>query len=92
MISRSSFRSGDDDSDDPDEDYDFDDEASFNPDDVETHPCPACGGDVYEEAPRCPHCGEYVSSTSIWSGRPLAWIVLGAIGILVVIWTLIGVF
>lgn len=54
------------DGDDPDEsDQDAGDEA------VQTLPCPRCGGEIYEDADRCPRCGEYVvagqrASGSLW--------------------------
>ena len=58
-----------------------------------TVPCPSCKADVHEDAERCPHCGEYITrSTSPWSGRPLVWIALGLLGILAVIYFLVGVF
>ena len=48
--------------------------------------CPKCGADIYEDAVRCPLCGEYVThSTSVWSERPAWWRVLGLAGILAVI-------
>lgn len=57
---------------DPDEDDDLSD----------TTPCPACGADVFADAPACPVCGHYIAAeTSAWSGRPVWWIVLGAIGV-----------
>ena len=58
----------------------------------ETLPCPECGHPVYEDAVQCPYCGDYISrSTSIWSGRPLWWIVLGLLGILAALWWLLGI-
>ena len=64
-----------DDCDDPD----IDDEPG---DDVETLACPACGERIYEEAPQCPHCGEYVThSTSPLIGRPWWFVLFGIVGI-----------
>ena len=46
-------------------------------------PCPSCGEDVYEDADRCPHCGDWVPP----GRRPAAanvprWMfVLGAVGV-----------
>ena len=66
---------------------DFDDEDEL----TETVPCPQCGADVYEDAPQCPICGEYVDrSTSALAGRPLWWIVLGVLGIAAVVVALSG--
>ena len=48
--------------------------------------CPKCGADIYEDAVRCPLCGEYVTqSTSPWSQKPGWWRVLGLAGIIAVI-------
>ena len=68
-------------------DDEWDDEDWPDDDDtVETIPCPNCRADVYEEAERCPACGEYiVRDTSVLSGKP-AWYVVGAVlGIIAVI-------
>ncbi len=63
-----------------DDDYDTDD---YDDDSSETLPCPNCGAEIYEDAERCPCCGEYVVfAGSLWSGRPAWWIVLGILGIL----------
>jgi hypothetical protein len=62
---------------------DDEDEADWidEPDDEHaedgTTPCPACGVDMYEDSPRCPQCGEYVTAPA-GSGWPL-WIVLTAL-------------
>jgi predicted amidophosphoribosyltransferase len=71
--------------DDPD-DWEDDEEG----DESEVVPCPACGADVYEDAERCPACGEYiVHSTSPWRDRPRWWIVVGLLGIAAVIYSLV---
>ena len=64
-----------------------DDDFYVDDDDSETVPCPDCGEDVYEDAERCPACGNYIVHTRphIWANRPLWWIVLGACGIAAVI-------
>lgn len=64
----------------PDEDYDDDEEVDL----VE---CPECGAEVYEDAVACPVCGTYIThSTSVWEGKSLAWVVIGLLGILAVIY------
>ncbi len=64
-----------------DDDSDALDEFDEEEDSTATTPCPACGIEIYEDAERCPHCGEYVvHGHSPWSGRPLWWIVLGLAG------------
>jgi len=43
-----------------------------------TAPCPACGAEVYEDADRCPACGEFISPRLAAGTRGgLWWIVLG---------------
>lgn len=59
------------------EDWPDDDDAE-----TLTRPCSSCGADIYEDAERCPICGEYVvASTRVWDGKPNWWIVLGGLGI-----------
>ncbi len=61
-------------------------EPDVGDDEIETIPCPECGAEVYEDAPRCPYCGAYVTAdTRPWSGRPLWWIILGVAGVLATI-------
>ena len=70
----------------------YPDEEDFQDHDddlAETLPCPECGREIYEDSPTCPHCGCYVTFTnSLWSGRSLLWIVLGALGIVAVVLSL----
>jgi len=68
------------------------DELDDEFDDVaETVPCPNCGAEIYEEAERCPECGDYVTfGTNAWSGRPLWWIVLGMLGVVAMVIVLAG--
>jgi len=74
----------DDEWDDDDSEFDdFGDESH----EAELLPCPACKTPIYEDAPQCPACGEYVvHDTSAWSGRSWWWILLGLVGIVAVIW------
>lgn len=75
--------------DDDDQHDDWDDAHNEDDDDDYTVECSECGTDVYEDAEQCPACGNYIThSTSVWSGRPGWWIVLGVLGILAVIFTL----
>lgn len=75
------------------DDDDADDEAWNDDDDAsETVACPACGAEVYEDALRCPRCGEYVThSTSHFAGRPWWWIALGIAGVIAVIATSLAI-
>ena len=81
------------DSDWGDEEYeaDWDDALS---DESETVPCPECDAEVYEDAEQCPICGSYIIHSSsarqyLWKNRPLWWIVLGALGIVAVVFGLV---
>ena len=86
--------SHDDWNDEYDDDHDFDgddfDGDDFDDDSIETLPCPNCGAEVYEEAKQCPICGSYIIfNTSIWSGRPIWWIILAVLGCAAIIWVLV---
>ncbi|QDV34785.1 zinc-ribbon domain-containing protein [Tautonia plasticadhaerens] len=77
-----------DDDDDPDLDGDEDEE-----DDGETAvlPCPSCGAEVYEDAERCPSCGDFIARRRLrgWEGRPWWWVALGLVGIgALILWLL----
>jgi hypothetical protein len=45
--------------------------------DDSTIPCPYCGREIYEDSPRCPHCGQYISAEDAPPSRPQWWIVAG---------------
>ncbi len=64
------------------------DETDWNPDPA-TVPCPECGGEVFDDADRCPECGHYFSpgkanASRLWYKIAVAFLV----GLLV--WTLIA--
>lgn len=44
----------------------FDEDAIFETDesDTETIACPSCGQPVYEDADRCPQCGDWIVTSS----------------------------
>jgi len=57
----------------------------------ETLPCPHCGAEVYEDAVQCPVCGAYITHrNTVFTGRPVWWILLGLLGILATIAVLAG--
>ncbi|MCA9269853.1 MAG: hypothetical protein KDA41_15335, partial [Planctomycetales bacterium] len=64
---------------DDDESSDLDDAAY---DEDATVACPHCGADVYEDAPCCSTCGQYMTpDASPWSERPWWWTALGLAGV-----------
>ena len=74
-------------------DYEYADVPDDEDDETPTASCPECGAEVYEDALRCPVCGDYITPTSgdhLWTGRPLWWIVLGILGIVATIVVLTG--
>lgn len=74
---------------DDDFDDDFRDEYGDETS-ADTIPCSNCGTDVYEESEQCPVCGEYIiRGSSVYSGMPGWWIVLGALGILATTFALV---
>jgi hypothetical protein len=69
-----------------DPEYDEPGEEEDDEESVDLLPCPECGAEVYEEAERCPACGNYiVHESSVWSGRPFWWILLGGLGMLLAV-------
>ena len=48
-------------------------------DDEATDPCPHCRRPVYEDSPRCPHCGEYLGAEDAPPARKPWWVVLGVL-------------
>ena len=69
-----------------DSDPDYTDDQDADEGDSLTHPCPECGTDVYEDAERCPACGEWITRrSSVWQGKPLWWVILGVLGIIAVV-------
>lgn len=69
-----------------DDHYEDDYPADIDDDEAEVVDCPACGAEVYEDAPQCPVCGEYIThgARGVWSNRPVWWVLLGLAGILAV--------
>ncbi len=69
-----------------DEDYGLDNQST-------TTDCTHCGAEIYDDAPRCPICGEYQvgdRSLTAWQGRPLWWKLGGLIGIIAVIFGMLS--
>jgi len=57
----------------------YDDEDS----DDTTIPCPECGREIYDDTPRCPHCGSYLGGDDFQrSRRPAWWLLFGVLAAL----------
>jgi len=83
---------------DPDHDEDDDDfdNESWDGDDLDveddTITCPRCSEPVYEDAERCPSCGQYLSREEGGPRKPW-WVVAGVIGCLsMVAWWVVHFF
>ena len=64
------------------DDAELPDEPALDDETSELIPCPECGVEIHEESQQCPACGALVTfPASPWSGRPIWWVVLGALGI-----------
>jgi uncharacterized paraquat-inducible protein A len=72
---------------DEDQDDDFADEGfdGDDEDDDETVPCPHCRRPVYEDAERCPQCGNYLSREDAPHEAKPTWIVVTVIVVLAAI-------
>jgi hypothetical protein len=67
-----------------DDSDEWSDEAGDDGDDA-TVPCPYCGQEMYEDSPRCPHCGHYISDEDTPPRRMPWWIIIGVVLCLCVI-------
>ncbi len=56
----------------------LDDEDSWGSDDEpQTVDCPYCRASMYEDSPRCPSCGQYISREDAPAERKPWWILIG---------------
>jgi uncharacterized paraquat-inducible protein A len=66
------------------------DDAGGGDDSIDVEPCPACGRSMAGESPRCPHCGEWITTRSAPRSpvrHALTWLVaIVLIGIIVLLW------
>jgi uncharacterized paraquat-inducible protein A len=68
------------------EDHEYPEPDELDDDSSETVSCRKCGAEVYEDAEKCPRCGEYITAGSqLWSNRSWWWVLLGALGIAAVV-------
>ena len=63
----------------PDDGVDDDDWPDEDDDDEPTVPCPYCGREIHEEAPRCPYCENYLSAEDAPPQRKPWWLVVGVV-------------
>jgi len=63
-----------------------DDDWPDEDDDEPTVPCPYCGREIHEEAPRCPYCENYLSSVDAPPQRKPWWLVVGVLLCLYVVY------
>jgi hypothetical protein len=56
--------------------------------------CPECGGEVYEDADLCPHCGYFLEAlpTHPMLGKPAWFVIVGFLGVVATILALSGLF
>lgn len=86
----------DDDDDDDETDGAWDDDDSPPGDDSDdgdepTVPCPYCGHDILEDAPRCPSCERYLSLEDSPAPRKPLWVIVTALVCLAaVIWWIVA--
>jgi hypothetical protein len=69
-----------------------DDQSVEQPDDDDesTAPCPYCRRETYDDAPQCPHCGQYISEEAAPAVRKPWWIIVGVLLCFCVIWLWLG--
>ncbi len=67
---------------------DRDDYDDFDGEDDETVtvPCPYCRQPIPEDTPRCPYCANYISAEDAPPSRKPWWIIIGALGVLLVVY------
>lgn len=78
----------------PEEDSDPEwDDDSGPEDESTTTECIKCGCEIYDDASRCPLCGEYQvgdRTLTAWEGRPFWWKLGGLLGIVAVLFSLLA--
>ena len=70
-----------------DDEYESDDDPDHGDwteeeDDEPTVPCPYCGREIHEEAPRCPYCENYLSAEDSPPQRKPWWLIVGVLACL----------
>ena len=62
----------------PDEDDETDDDWSEDESDDGLMECPYCGEEMYDDSPRCPACGRYLSTEDGGEEKKPPWIMITA--------------
>jgi len=75
-----------------DDPWDETDEAEIDSADEATVACPYCGAEMFEDAPQCAACGNYISAEDHPAAPKPTWIVVTAVLCLAMAlgWVLIG--
>jgi len=70
----------------------YDDDLYQDDADSEPQQCPECNAEAHSLADVCSQCGHFFidEPVSVWANRPGWWIALGLLGIIAVIWMLVG--
>ena len=68
------------------------DDWDTSADDDPTASCPLCGEAIYDDAERCPACGNYLSLEEAPAGQRPLWIMIGVVVCLAiaVLWAIFG--
>ena len=67
-------------------DEDVWDEDDGEEDEETTIPCPYCRRPIYEDAPRCPYCENYIVEEDAASRRKPWWIIIGTLLVFYVVY------
>ncbi len=68
-----------------DEEWDADESDGEAGGDEPTVLCPYCRREMFEDSPRCPHCGQYISAEDSPPIRKSWWLVIGVLLCLVAV-------
>lgn len=63
-----------------------DDEEDGDEEEDTMIPCPHCRRPIYEDSPRCPYCGTYISEEDTAPAHKPWWIILGTLLVLYVVY------
>lgn len=61
-----------------DDEFAEEEDSAVEDDDEPTIPCPFCREEVWEDAPRCPHCGNLLGGADVPAPRRPWWVLITA--------------